>query len=140
MESKSVVGSDVMEKRKFVRVPIRLEAFVTCASHTFRAEIKNLSLNGMLLGTSEAVAEGETVSVILYLIGAEQRLDLSICLAGKVLRCGNGHVALKFQEMDIDSFTQLRNIIAYNLGDADLVMKEFFESLLSGEREVKEAV
>jgi hypothetical protein len=73
-------------------------------------------------------------------MGTEQRLDLSICLIGKVLRRGEGFFSLQFQEMDLDSFTQLRNIIAYNAGDGDRVMREFIDSLLPTEDEVKKAV
>jgi hypothetical protein len=137
------IGRDwrtVMEKRKFTRIPIRIEAFVNCLAKSFKAEIVNLSLNGIRLRSPEAMEEGGIARITLYLMGTEQRLDLSICLIGKVLRRGDGFFSLQFQEMDLDSFTQLRNIIAYNAGDGDRVMREFIDSLQPTEDEVKKAV
>jgi hypothetical protein len=130
----------VMEKRRFTRIPIRIEAFVNCRAKSFKAEIENLSLNGICLRSTERVEEGDYARITLYLMGTVKRLDLSVCLTGKVLRSGGGFFSLQFQEMDIDSFTQLRNVIAYNAGDADRVMREFIDSLNLEENEVKKAV
>jgi len=129
-----------MENRKFTRVPIRIEAFVNCQDKSFKADIENLSLNGVCLISSESLKEGDIARITLYLLGTVKRLDLSICLHGKVLRSGNGILALQFREMDLDSFTQLRNIIAYNAGDADRVIREFVGSLIPEDEEVKKAV
>ncbi|MBT0665224.1 PilZ domain-containing protein [Geobacter pelophilus] len=129
-----------MEKRKFTRVPIRVEAFVSCQAKSFKSEIENLSLNGVCLKTSENLKKGDVARVTLYLVGTMQRLEVSISLVGTVLRADDGLIVVHFQEMDLDSFTQLRNIIAYNTGDSDSVMQEFINSLQQSGGEVKKAV
>jgi hypothetical protein len=129
-----------MEKRKFTRVPIRVEAFVSSQAKSFKSEIENLSLNGVCLKTAEHLKKGDVARVTLYLVGTMQRLEVSISLVGTVLRADDGLIVVHFQEMDLDSFTQLRNIIAYNTGDSDSVMREFIDSLLPPGGEVKKAV
>lgn len=129
-----------MEKRRFSRVPLRIEAFVSCRSVALKAEVENLSLNGIFLRCQEKFNAGDIARVTLYLSGTARRLDVSICIHGQVLRSAEGLLALQFQEMDLDSFTQLRNIIAYNTGDADRVRAEFINSIVADNDEVREAV
>ncbi len=129
-----------MELRKFVRIPLLIEAYVSCRSLVFKGKVKNLSLNGMFLNCSETLAEGETARITLYLNGTSRRLDVPIALSGRVVRAGEGMIAFQFQEMDLDSFTQLRNIIAFNTGDADRVMSEFFQSVAPTDQDVRKAV
>ncbi len=129
-----------MGNRKFSRVPLRIEAFISCRALALKAEVKNLSLNGISLICREDFMVGDVARITLYLSGTVRRLDLSISMYGQVLRSGDGVVALQFQEMDLDSFTQLRNIIAYNTGDADRIRAEFIHSVSADNTEVREAV
>jgi len=129
-----------MEKRRFSRVPLRIEAYISCRALALKAEVENLSLNGIFLRCQEDFMVGDVARITLYLSGTVRRLDLSICMHGQVLRSGGGVVALQFQEMDLDSFTQLRNIIAYNTGDADRIRDEFIHSTSAGNAEVRKAV
>ncbi|MBS4068179.1 MAG: PilZ domain-containing protein, partial [Sulfurimonas sp.] len=46
-----------MEKRRFVRVPLKVEAYVSCRSIAFKGEVANLSLNGLLIACPEALVE-----------------------------------------------------------------------------------
>ncbi len=129
-----------MEKRRFSRIPLRIEAFISCRALSLKAEVENLSLNGIFLRCREDFLVGDVARITLYLSGTVRRLDLSICILGQVLRSDDGVVALQFQEMDLDSFTQLRNIIAYNNGDADRIRAEFINSLSADTVEEREAV
>ncbi|MBI5656156.1 MAG: PilZ domain-containing protein [Geobacter sp.] len=128
-----------MEKRRFVRVPLKVEAYVSCRSIAFKGEVANLSLNGMFIACNETLEEGDIARITLYLTGTSRRLDVSITANGRVIRVGEGMVAFQFQDMDLDSFAQLRNIISFNAGDADRVINEFMHAVVLADHEERKA-
>ena len=112
-------------KRNFTRVTFDSEATVHYGDLTIRGKIDNLSLQGMLLRTSEKVPLNEEVEIKVSLSGASSELVVS--LTGKAIRGTEDFLAFKFDGMDLDSFIHLKNIIAYNMGNEREVMEEFFK-------------
>lgn len=129
-----------MGQRNFTRIPVRIEAFVNSRGHSFKAAVENLSLNGMCLRTSETSVAGDKVTITLCLTGVAETSRLPVTLAGMVIWCENGYLSVQFLPMDIATFTQVRNVIAYNAGDAGRIMHEFVASLHLEESEMQEAV
>ncbi len=118
-----------MERRKFSRVPFRLKAYVNCRNVATKGEVENVSLNGMFVRTDVKLPQGDTAEITLYLTGTANPLDISVNITGTVVRSEENGVVLAFREMDLDSFAQLKNIIAYNDGNADKVMDEFVSAI-----------
>jgi hypothetical protein len=116
-----------MEKRNFTRVPFQSEATVRTKDKTLRGEMENLSLNGMFFKVPEALPMDEAVEVEILLSGTSSALSLRI--DGNVSRVSNDGVAIQFKGMGLDSFIHLKSIIAYNTGDEEEVMKEFYTYL-----------
>ncbi len=114
-----------MEKRKNRRVPFEVVANVLSGPMDINGTVANLSMTGMFLNTKERLSGDSALQVSITLTGSSSAL--SIELKGRVLRQTETGIAIEFQEMDLDSFIHLRNIVANNSGDADAVYQEYYE-------------
>ena len=120
--------------RRFSRVPFRVNATVKTADRQFYGNVENLSMNGMFLFTAERLPEGEPVEITIVLSGTSP--ELFVGFTGKVSREAENGIAFTFEKIDLDSYTHLKNIIAYNSEDAEKVMEEIYHSIdekLTGE-------
>jgi hypothetical protein len=109
------------EKRKNVRVPFRTEIVVCYGRESLHLEggSVNLSMSGMLVETHEKIPLGTICQVRLNLTGTQQPLELT--MKGTVVRHGQSGVGVHFEEMDLDSYEMLKEIIRNNLQDPDLI-------------------
>lgn len=115
-----------MEKRKFSRVPFHIEAEINANGSNFKGEVENLSLKGMLVHIHDHLLElGTPLTMIINLTGVNS--NLSINLKGRVVRVSQEGIGIFFEEIDLDSFIHLKNIIDYNVADPEKVKEEFFE-------------
>jgi hypothetical protein len=114
-----------MERRNFLRILFESQAVIKFKDKTITGEIENLSLNGILIRTSEKRLINDLVEVSISLSGSSSQL--SINLEGILVRCDDNGMAIQFKKIDIDSFIHLKNVIAYNWGDEDEVMDQLLE-------------
>jgi hypothetical protein len=113
-----------MEKRNFSRITFNVGTVIKWQDKTFKGEVDNLSLQGMMAGITDPVPVGEAVEITIYLTGASPQIPIN--LNGEVIRSSDEGLALKFVKMNTDSFIHLRNIMAHNTGDSSKVMDELF--------------
>ena len=111
------------DKRKFSRVPFVVKAQIDWQGKVLAGEVSNLSLRGMLVHVPETIPVGEKLASTLQLTGDSS--DLKVTIVAKVVRTDAKGIGLEFEQMDLDSFIHLRNIVAYNSGNADLIDQEF---------------
>jgi len=111
------------DKRKFSRVPFVVKAQIDWQGKALTGEVSNLSLRGMFVHVPEAIAVGEKLASTLQLTGDSS--DLKVTIVAKVVRADAKGIGIEFEQMDLDSFIHLRNIVAYNSGNADLIDQEF---------------
>ncbi|MBN2077732.1 MAG: PilZ domain-containing protein [Spirochaetes bacterium] len=112
-----------MEKRNTVRVPFHVRAIVKYEGKEMEGEVENLSTGGMLFTTTDGIPVDAAVTMSIILYGSSSHLALNC--AGRVVRRTDRGVAIRFTELDIDSFIHLRNIVSRNAYDDKTVMKEF---------------
>lgn len=113
--------------RRFSRVPFRVNATVKSADRQFYGSVANLSMSGMFLNTAERLPEGESVEITIVLSGTSP--ELFVGFTGRVSREAENGIAFSFEKIDLDSYTHLKNIIAYNSEDAEKVMDEIYQSI-----------
>jgi hypothetical protein len=118
-----------MEKRKYRRVVFHAVASLQGAQTNCSGTVDNLSMKGMFILTKEHVECGIPLEICVVLSGASS--VLSIKATGIALRQTDKGVAIKFQEMDIDSFIYLRNVVAMNSDDADACYEEYCHAIMS---------
>lgn len=116
-----------MSMRKFSRVPFHVVATVTAGSRSFQGEVENLSMNGLLVRTAERLQEGDEVEIVIALSGTDP--EVRVTFNGRVARLTDAGIGFHFEKVDLDSYTHLRNIIAYNMADPDKVMEEIFSNI-----------
>lgn len=117
-----------MERRKNRRVPFQVIATAQTEQISIKGMVDNLSMKGMFLTTKEILSDGSPLEISIILSGSSS--FLSIKLKGRVVRQTEAGIAIEFQEMDLDSFTHLRNIIAQNSDDADAAYEEYCRSIM----------
>jgi hypothetical protein len=116
-----------MSTRKFSRVPFHVTATATVGGRRFQGKVSNLSMNGLFLETFERLPEGDTADLVITLEGTEPVIAVSFM--GRVSRITDEGIGFHFEKIDLDSYTHLRNIIAYNMADAEKVMDEIFTNI-----------
>ncbi|GAM08002.1 pilZ domain protein [Geobacter sp. OR-1] len=113
-----------MEKRNFSRITFNVGTVIKWQDKSFKGEVDNLSLQGMLARITDPVPAGEEVEITIYLTGVSPQIPIN--LQGEVIRSSPEGLALKFVKMNTESFIHLRNIMAHNTGDSGKVMDELF--------------
>ena len=116
-----------MTTRKFSRVPFRVSAAVKSGERRFQAEVENLSMNGMFLVTGEQLRMDEAVDITITLNGTSP--EINVRLTGRVSRVAGNGIGFTFEKTDLESYTHLKNIVAYNCDDADQVMEEIHNAI-----------
>lgn len=114
-----------MGTRKFSRVNFNVSASIKAADRQFQGSIENLSMNGLFLVTRERLEEGESVEITIFLTGSVP--EISVNFSGKVTRVTDDGLGFTFDKIDLDSYTHLKNIIAYNIDDAEKVQEEIHQ-------------
>ena len=115
------------ERRNFSRVDFAVEALLKQGAASFKGEVRNISLKGILVETSETLVPASPVEVTIYLTGMPPYIAINA--TGTLVRIEGNCVGIKFDKIDADSFAHLRNIVSYRCGDADKVIGEFFTYL-----------
>lgn len=90
-----------MTQRKFDRFQFKAEAQITCGDATFTGEVTDLSLKGMFVKTTRAVAVNEPVKVSITFKGAEEKFSFTI--PATVVRRSETGIGLSFKRIDMDS-------------------------------------
>jgi hypothetical protein len=119
-------GSD-MSTRKFSRVTFKVNATIKTTERQFHGDIKDLSMNGMFMLTSERLQLGNPVEISIVLTGTDPEINVNF--SGEVSRIDENGVGFNFKKMDLDSYTHLKNIVAYNIDDAEKVLEEIHLSI-----------
>ena len=116
-----------MSTRKFSRVHFNVEASIKTADRTFQGVVENLSMTGMFLVTSERLSIGEEVEITIVLTGSSP--EITVSFNGKVSRIVENGMGFVFEKIELDSYMHLKNIVAYNIDDAEKVMEEICHSI-----------
>jgi PilZ domain len=113
----------VESTRAFTRVPAHVVAELRSKTGlTARGRVENLSLNGLSIPTDVRFSPGTPCSVRLFLETGRDPIPLDG--AGVVMRCQDGSVALRLDEMDPDAFEHLTKLVLYNSSDAAAIERE----------------
>ena len=116
-----------MSTRQFSRVNFRVAVTVVAAGRRFSSEVENLSMSGMFMITAEQLQLGEPVEISILLNDTSPKIQVSV--TGKVSRIAQNCIGFTFEKIDLDSYTHLKNIVSYNIDDADKIMEEIHHAI-----------
>ncbi len=115
-----------MDKRRFQRINFKADvSFVRLAyGIEGQGKIRDLALGGIFLENPTQYPElNEILEITLSLENYGQ--EMKVLLKGEVVRVEEGKgIAIKFLEIDPQSFNHLKNILYFNSPDPDKVWKE----------------
>ncbi len=125
MIKKVKTSGAIQDRRSFSRVYYRHELTLQASNGIqYEGAFNDISLKGMLFHCEQLPPKEATVTGQL-LLG-----DFTLTITGVVL---DSHpvrgAAIRFVDMDVESFSHLRRLVALNLGDSDMIDEEFFASL-----------
>jgi len=115
------------EKRRFLRFPFNTKADFSVEGISYEVdEIINLSIGGCLLSIPVNPDPGTpcTLRINLGLRGN----DPIVSIAGHIVRCDQGIVAVKFTRIDPESLLHLQKIALYNSHNPERVEQEITEN------------
>lgn len=112
----------MQNRRQFSRVPFQSDARLMLADGEHTVEIVDLSLKGALvrLPVDGFVHVGSHGSLSLSLDAGEALIRMGIT----VVHHQAGTLGLACRDIDLDSVTHLRHLLAVNLGDESLLERE----------------
>ena len=95
--------------------------------HQLHGKVENLSMSGMYMLTNERLNLNDPVDVTIILTGTSP--EIKVKFSGEVIRVDELGIGFSFKKMGLDSYTHLKNIIAYNSDDAEKVLEEIHHSI-----------
>jgi hypothetical protein len=114
-----------IEKRGFIRVHFNTTVEVKVQDRVIRSqEGINISMGGVRLSTSEAIPPAEVPCQVTINLGDPED-PIRINAKGMTVRSQGQSLAVKFIDLDIDSYQHLRQLIVNNADDPDRAEKEF---------------
>jgi hypothetical protein len=124
-EAITLQGRDFMskEKRRFSRIPFQVNAEITVNQEVYPVpKINNLSIGGGFFPVAKDLVPDSPCQVKIFLNGTSS--ELSIRVAGRIVRSYSDAVAIQFSSIEPDSLFHLQNIIRFNASDPDAIERE----------------
>lgn len=110
------------DRRRFHRILFDADAAVTCDDQRFDCKIIDLSLKGAHIQLSDPrqISLGSTCELTINL--SEQT---NIGMQATISHINGEKLGLQCRNIDIDSISNLRRLMELNLGNSDLLEREF---------------
>ncbi len=126
----------VIDARKNVRVPFVTHVSISPKDDSGSQEIestntRDISLKGLYCVTSRTLPPATPCEIKIKLTGIKEEYSLRI--NGRVVRRDSEGMAFEFDEMDIDTFTFLKNLLYYNTGEPEKIDHEILKELKEDE-------
>lgn len=114
------------EQRRNVRVPFKASVSLWPIKQDVRQiqceMTRDISMKGVFCYSDIKLPAGTACEMELELVGSSSKLILFI--KGRIIRLDDDGMGIKFEEMDLDSFLHLKNILQYNTGVPEKIDQE----------------
>ncbi len=118
-------SNGTQERRRFTRIPFAARVILSSNTGIWHGDLTDISLRGLLMSRPDNW-DGIINSECRVEISLE-RGGLSINVNGRIAHADDRLVGLRFEQIDVQSATHLRKLIALNLGDEHLLERELAE-------------
>jgi len=111
-----------MQKRRFTRVKFIADSQIEANGQVFQGEILDIALKGALFRFTENLSlnVGDRCQAHISLANS----DVILHFEAEVAHAREREIGVKFMHEDLETLMHLRNLISYNVGDADKVTDE----------------
>jgi len=118
-------SNDSQERRRFTRIPFAARVILSNNTGIWHGDLMDISLRGLLMSRPKNW-DGIINSSCRVEISLE-RGGPSINVNGQIAHADEQLFGLRFEQIDVQSATHLRKLIALNLGDEHLLERELAE-------------
>jgi hypothetical protein len=113
------------EKREFIRVPFNTTVEVRVRDRVIRShEGIDISMGGVGLSTHDPIPPADAPCRVTINLGGSEN-PIHIYVEGTIVRSEGGSLAVKFIDLDLDSYQHLRQLVVNNADDPDRAELEF---------------
>lgn len=109
----------IVKSRYFTRVDYSQCASVKHDDQVFFGDIKNVSLQGLYITTSQEIPVSSTIEITIC-----NEDNTSYRYRANVVRCEENGFGVQLKEMGVQAFTHLRSIIARQCNNLELLISE----------------
>ena len=113
-----------MKSRDYTRVNYAVGASISYGDQVAICTTKNLSLRGIYLKTGYEIPLNVPVCVTVYHSGMS-----SFKVSAKVVRKEENGIGLQISDLNVDSFVQLRELVAEQSNNRGAIIQETFKML-----------
>ena len=120
------------QRRRFARIPFTSSVRLSADALTLDCALLDISMKGMLVEcpAAPALPPGTGCELVLALgEGADEAAVIH--MRGEIAHAEGSRLGIAWREIDLDSITHLRRLLELNLGDAQLLDREFSALLAS---------
>ena len=110
------------EARRRSRINALFSVLLESEEHSFTLQCHDLSLNGLMLSGKHQCELNQQWQIKIRLSMGEEAVFLES--QGRVVRSGDGFVALKFIEISPESYMHLFRLITLNANNPDMIEDE----------------
>lgn len=111
--------------REFTRCRTAIDVEIRSAAGVVSGSTRDVSLNGIYLPGERFLATGMRCDVTLYVGGRES--GALVEAAGRIARLDASGTAIVFEEMSLDGYHHLRQLVLLNAHDPDQAAEEIEE-------------
>ena len=112
-------------KRKLSRVDSGLKAVVQWSGHKTEGVVRDLSFRGVFIETDEAIVTNQDVVISIALDSED--VSSGLVVQATALRRDYDGMAFQFGNIELDSFSLLKQLILHNSNEPAKVAKEFHD-------------
>lgn len=113
------------EQRSFTRVPFETEVLVNVNGERYRGRTDNLSLYGLFVQLQYKPDVETEVEVTIPVPYTDDERYIGV--SGTIARQGANGVGIRFQQLDVDTFIEIKHIVTSRCGNEEMIMDEFFK-------------
>ena len=111
------------ERRKYIRVPFKAVACLWSLKQDAKEircdQTRDISLKGLYCYSDTKFSAGTPCELELHLTSTSSKLVLFLKV--RVVRTDEKGMGIRFEEIDLDSFLLLKDILNYNSGDPEQI-------------------
>ena len=125
LNDRGIAMPKVNDRRKFSRIPFDAKVEIQSINGKFVTELVDISLNGALVKRPAKWIKSDNELQTITICGPDNAFVIR--MDTKTGHIDDAHLGLQCIEIDIDSATNLRRLIELNIGDSNLLNREFSE-------------
>jgi hypothetical protein len=120
-------SSDSRPYRRFRRIPFIVDAELKIQEHTFKTEVIDLCLKGVLIKEplQFSYKQAQHIHGTLHFRLTDSLVRLQMVI--RIVHQHQGYLGLSIEHIDLESISHLKRLVELNMGNPDLLFRELHE-------------